>query len=157
MKEKVYIETSVVSYLASRPSRDMVIAAHQELTRQWWEERSEKYDILISELVREEARRGDREAASERMNILDSFLVLQVSDQAVTLAEVLVNKGPIPTQASADALHIAIAASNGIDYLLTWNCKHLANATHRHRLEIMIEDASYACPIICTPEELMED
>jgi predicted nucleic acid-binding protein len=135
----------------------MVIAAHQELTRQWWGERSDKYEILVSELVRQEASQGDQQAASERMVVLNSLFVLQVSDESLSLAELLVDKGPIPQQASADALHIAMAALNGIDYLLTWNCKHLANATHRHRLESMIEDAGYACPIICTPEELMED
>ena len=157
MKERVYVETSVVSYLTSRPSRDMVIAAHQELTRQWWKDQSGKYELVISELVLEEASRGDTDASATRIGMLGQMPVVSTSDDAVSLAEHLVSNGPIPHESAADALHIAIAAVNGIDYLLTWNCKHLANASHRNRLATLVEAAGYACPVICTPEELMED
>jgi predicted nucleic acid-binding protein len=157
MKARVYIETSVVSYVTGRPTRDMVIAAHQELTREWWETRAPLFDLVVSELVREEAARGDAEASDRRMRRIETLPVLEVSDAAVQLAEQLVSAGPIPEKSAADALHIAIAAVNGADYLLTWNCTHLANAAHRHRIEAMVEEAGYACPIICTPEELMED
>lgn len=157
MKERVYVETSVVSYLTSRPSRDMVIAAHQELTRQWWKDRSGEFELFISELVQEEARRGDPDASAARLEVLGQLPIISISDEAVTLAEHLVSEGPIPKESAADALHIAIAAVNGIDFLLTWNCKHLANASHRNRIEALVEGAGYACPVICTPEELMED
>ena len=157
MKQRVYIETSIVSYLTSRPSRDMVIAAHQELTRQWWETRACSFDLLVSELVREEAARGDVEASGTRMSAIEKLPILGTSNEAVLLAEQLVSSGPIPQEYGADALHIAVSAVNGIEYLLTWNCKHLANAAHRNRIEVLVEAAGYACPVICTPEELMED
>lgn len=135
----------------------MVIAAHQELTRQWWETRASAFELFVSELVREEAARGDADASRKRMSWIDRLPILEVNDAAVTLAEQLVETGPIPVKSSADALHIAIAAANGVDYLLTWNCTHLANAAHRYRIEGLVEEAGYACPVICTPEELMEE
>ena len=156
MKERVYIETSVVSYLAGRPSLDMIIAAHQELTRQWWDERASGFELLVSELVVQEVKRGDPAASSARLATIADIPILSVNDAAVGLARVLVASGPIPRESAADALHIAIAATNGIDYLVTWNCKHLANASHRGRIEMLVEKAGYACPVICTPEELME-
>jgi hypothetical protein len=157
MKQKVYIETSVVSYLTGRPSRDMVIAAHQELTHQWWDTRASEFDLLVSELVREEAEGGDADASRKRMAAIATVAVLRTGEAAIALAERLVSQGPIPQEFAADALHIAVAAVNGIDYLLTWNCKHLANAVHRQRIEALVEEAGYACPVICTPEELMEE
>lgn len=135
----------------------MVIASHQELTRQWWETRSAAFDLLISELVRQEVRRGDTEASGKRMTAIERIPILQTSEAAVSLADQLVSAGPIPQESAADALHIAVAAVNGVAYLLTWNCKHLANAALRHRIEMLVEEAGYACPVICTPEELMED
>ncbi|MBU2601067.1 MAG: type II toxin-antitoxin system VapC family toxin [Actinobacteria bacterium] len=157
MKPLVYIETSVVSYLASRPSRDLVTAAHQELTRQWWDERSQHFELVISELVEQEATRGDAAASRERMATIEHLAILSMDDDAVLLAEHLVASGLVPRESAADALHIAVAAVNGVDYLLTWNHKHIANASHRHRIEAVVEEVGYACPVICTPEELMED
>jgi predicted nucleic acid-binding protein len=157
MKQKVYIETSIVSYLTNRRSRDVVIAAHQELTLQWWEQRASVFTVVVSELVLEEAGRGDPAASTERLSAIQDLPILAVSNEAVSLAGQLVGSGPIPDSAAADALHIAIAAVNGVDYLLTWNCKHLANAMHRSRIEAMVEKSGYMSPTICTPEELMED
>lgn len=156
MKQRVYIETSVVSYLTSRPSRDVVVAAHQELTRQWWDERSSEFELVVSELVEQEAGQGNLDASRQRLVVIEGIVILAAGDAAASLAEYLVSNGPIPREFGADALHIAIAAVNGIDYLLTWNHKHLANAAHRHRIEMLVEEAGYACPLICTPEELME-
>ena len=135
----------------------MVIAAHQELTLQWWERRAEMFALVISELVLEEAGKGDPNAAEERLAAIAKLPILSISDEAVSLTGQLVSSGPIPRSSAADALHIAVAALNGIDYLLTWNCKHLANAAHRNQIEVLVEEAGYACPVICTPEELMED
>lgn len=157
MKQKVYIETSVVSYLTSHRSRDMVVAAHQELTLQWWEQRADRFVLLISELVQEEAGKGDPSASCGRLAAIAELSILTISDEAALLADQLVSPGPIPRSSAADALHIGIAAVNGVDYLLTWNCKHLANAAHRNQIETLVEEAGYACPVICTPEELMED
>lgn len=157
MKETVYIETSVVSYLTGRPSRDMVIAAHQELTRQWWDTRASGFEIVVSELVREESSGGDAEASRRRMAAIENIPVLKATDSALALAERIVSQGLVPQESAADALHIAVAAANGMDYLLTWNCKHLANAAHRQKIEALVDEAGYACPVICTPEELMEE
>lgn len=157
MKARVYRETSVVSYLKSRLSTDMIVAAHQELTRRWWDERGARFEMLVSELVYREAAAGDRAAASARLEAIGELKILAVSPEAIALAERLVESGPISREHAADALHIAIAAVNGVDYLLTWNCKHLANAVHRSRIEALVEEAGYVCPVICTPEELMED
>ena len=151
------METSIISYLTGRPSRDMVVAAHQQLTRQWWGTRSSAFELLVSELVREEAGRGDVEASGKRMAAIEGMPVLETSDAAISLAEQLVLAGAIPRESAADALHISIAAANGSDFLLTWNCKHLANAARRIRIEAQVEATGYACPVICTPEELMED
>ncbi|MDA0322427.1 MAG: type II toxin-antitoxin system VapC family toxin [Verrucomicrobia bacterium] len=147
----------MISYLTGRPSRDLLIAAHQQITRQWWETRARSFDLVVSELVGEEAARGDAEASDRRIMSMEAIPIVEISDAAVALAEGLVSDGPIPPESAADALHVAIAALNGVDYLLTWNCKHLANAALRHRIEALVEDAGYACPVICTPEELMED
>jgi hypothetical protein len=157
MKYRVYIETSVVSYLKSRMSTDTIVAAHQRLTSRWWEERGAAFEMVVSELVRREAAAGDATAASARLDAIAELKVLMITEEAISLAELLTTNGPIPPEYGADALHIAIAAVNGIDYLLTWNCKHLANAVHRARIESLVEGAGYVCPIICTPEELMED
>ena len=157
VKKKLYIETTVVSYLTGQPSRSMVIASHQELTRQWWDTRAPGFDIVVSELVREESAGGDAEAARKRIAAIDELPVLKATDAAIALAERLVTGGPIPRESAADALHIAIAAVNGVDFLLTWNCKHIANAAHRQKIEALVEAAGYICPVICTPEELMEE
>jgi predicted nucleic acid-binding protein len=135
----------------------MVVAAHQRLTHMWWEERGPRFELVISELVYREAAAGDPVAARTRLEAVAKLRMLTVAEEAVSLAGLLTTKGPIPLEYGADALHIAIAAVNGMDYLLTWNCKHLANAAHRGRIESLVEGAGYVCPVICTPEELMED
>lgn len=157
MREIVYVETSVVSYLTGRRSQDTIVAAHQEITQKWWRERSSRFDVVISEMVYREASGGDPDAASARLQVLDRLRVLKIGEEALSLAERLISKGPIPRQYAEDALHIATAAVNGVDYLVTWNCKHLANAAHRVVVEAVVDEAGYACPIICTPEELMEE
>ena len=121
------------------------------------EERASHFEMGISELVYREAAAGDAAAANLRLEAIANLKALTVTEEAVGLADLLTARGPIPREHAADALHIAMAAVNGIDYLLTWNCKHLANAAHRSRIESLVEGAGYLCPIICTPEELMED
>lgn len=153
----VYVETTIVSYLASRESRDTLLAAHQEITARWWRERGPLFALVVSELVYQEASAGDPVAAQKRLSLLSGLQVLAISEEAVRLADKLVAEGPIPRESDADALHIALAALAGVDYLLTWNCKHLANAALRFRIESLVEDNGYECPIICTPEELMEE
>lgn len=157
MLAKVYIETTVVSYLVARPNRDLRIAAHQEATAEWWDRRRQEFELHVSQLVIDEAAAGDREMATARLKRLEELPLLDVSDAAIALAERLMVDKAVPEQAEEDALHIAVAAVHGMDYLLTWNCKHIANATMRAKIEAVCLDAGYEAPVICTPEELLED
>src|SRR2546430_14104091 len=127
-KTKVYIETSIVSYLKAWLSRDVVILGHQRTTRDWWDQHRERFEVYTSELVMMEAGAGDEEAARERLEALAGLPVLEISPEARTLAHALLKEGAFPKKAQADAYHLAIAATNGLDILLTWNCRHLANA-----------------------------
>ncbi|MEN8262379.1 MAG: type II toxin-antitoxin system VapC family toxin [Nitrospirota bacterium] len=155
MKPKVYIETSIVSYLTARPSRDLIIAAHQELTNEWWENRRKYFNIFISQLVVQEAKAGDKNAAKKRLDIIDSIHLLELNENVVSLSETLVREKAIPEKAVEDALHIAVAISHGMDYLLTWNCKHIANAERRYAIIRICHKEGFDPPVICTPEELM--
>jgi len=154
IKPAIYIETSVVSYLVARPSRDLIVAAHQQLTSDWWHHQSKHYDLFISQVVLDEARAGDPEVAAKRLTALEGIPLLDIPDAAIHLADDLIKSHAVPQKAAQDALHIAIACVNGMDYLLTWNCKHLANAKMRGQIERVCREAGYVPPVICTPEEL---
>lgn len=156
MRPSVYIETTVVSYLTARPSRDVVLHAHQQLTLEWWSTRRIGFELFISPVVRIEAGRGDPELARRRLDALEGISVLEVLPEAAGLAETLVRSGPLPRKAEVDALHIATAAVHGIEYLLTWNCTHIANARMRGQIEALCRVAGYEPPILCTPEELSD-
>lgn len=153
---KVYIETSIISYLAARPSRDVIVAAHQQITDEWWHTQKDKFDLFASQLVRDEAQAGDPKASQKRLSFFDAIAMLEVTEEALKLAEDLVAKGPLPPNVVEDAIHIAVTVTNGIDYLLTWNCKHLANAAMRNKIESICRTNGYEPAIICTPEELQE-
>lgn len=157
MKPKVYIETTVLSYLTSRPSRDLRVAAHQQSTQDWWRDRRDAFDLYASQLVVQEASRGDEEAARSRTEKLEETQLLGATDEALWLAETIVQRSLIPQKVAEDAAHIAIATTNGMDYLLTWNLKHIANAVIRSKVEALCRTEGYAPPVICTPEELMEE
>jgi hypothetical protein len=157
MKPRVYIETTVVSYLTAWPSRDIVVAAHQQLTREWWQTQKDRFELLTSEVVLRESGAGDPQAARERMAVLATIPVLGINDLATDLADVLLRAGAVPSTVPEDALHIAIAVANGIDYLLTWNCRHLANATIRAQIDKVCTAAGHQPVVICTPEELWEE
>lgn len=156
MKPTVYVETTIVGYLTSRPSRDLVTAANQQLTHDWWDQHREKYDIYVSEAVVEESSAGGPEAAQERLDLLADFPALDATAEAESLAERLIEDVPLPRKAELDALHIATATIHGMDYLLTWNCTHIANATLLHRIEDTCRSAGFTPPSICTPLQLME-
>jgi hypothetical protein len=152
-KARAYIETSVVSYLTAWPSRDLVRAAHQQVTREWWSIRG-RFDLFISQFVIDEAAAGDEVAAADRLAILQEAVLLEVTEDAILLAETLVAEGALPSQARVDALHVAMATVHGMDYLLTWNCRHIANASFRGRIEEICRAAGFEPPTICTPLEL---
>ena len=155
MKPKVYIETSVASYLTSHLSRDLIIVARQELTRERWPSLISQFDVYVSALVVEEAGQGDPEASSARLKALDGIPVLDVTDAVKTLARKLVQERIIPDAHLEDALHVAVAAINGMDFLLTWNCRHLANAELIGPAAHFLQLKDYDPPLVCTPEELM--
>lgn len=138
-KPRVYVETTIISYLVARPSRDLVIAAQQQVTREWWETQSDHFELFLSQLVLEEAKSGDREVTQRRLQVASDLGLIQVNDEAIQLAQALLDEGAIPPIASADALHLAIATVHEMDYLLTWNHKHLANAVLYKRVTNIIE------------------
>ena len=156
MKSKVYVETTIISYLTARPSRDLIVAANQQITQEWWRIQRPQFDLFISEAVVKEAGSGDEIAARQRLEEIEDIPLLILTVGAAMLAEKLIKDLPMPEVAITDAVHIAIAATNGMDYLLTWNCKHLANATLRNKIESVCRAQGYAPPVICTPQELME-
>ncbi|MBS4099065.1 MAG: type II toxin-antitoxin system VapC family toxin [Sulfuricella sp.] len=156
MKQTVYIETSVISYLAARMSRDLVVAGHQQITQEWWELRDD-CELHASRLVVVEAMKGDHGASARRLELLHGIPHLAMTPQVETLVVALMEAAALPEKAVEDAFHIALATVHGMDFLLTWNCKHIANAIKRGVIERVCEMAGYAMPVICTPEELLGD
>ncbi|MCA9141203.1 MAG: type II toxin-antitoxin system VapC family toxin [Planctomycetaceae bacterium] len=156
MKPKAYIETTVISYLTAWPSRDVVLAGHQQITRDWWQTAADRFELVASELVIAEVGAGDPVAARDRLAALASVTLLDATEQALELATQLLDSGAIPKKAAEDAAHIAIAVTNGVEYLVTWNCRHIANATMRSQIELACRKAGFEPAIICTPDELME-
>lgn len=156
MKAKVYIETSVISYLTSRPSNDIRATANQNATIEWWDTQRPKFDLLISEFVVAEASMGDPEAAQRRLAVIADCMELAATEASRALGRELVRRGALPANAEIDAFHVAIAAVNGIEYLLTWNCAHIANAHARPKIEAICRALGYEPPTICTPQELTE-
>jgi predicted nucleic acid-binding protein len=146
-----------VSYLTAKPSRDVYVRVHQETTRRWWRTRRKKFQLFVSPLVLEEAAAGDQVAARRRTRLLGRLPQVAITDSVSRIAETLVQHGAIPRVAEVDAVHVALAAVHGLDYLLTWNCKHIANATKRVEIEELCREEGFEPPVICTPEELMED
>jgi hypothetical protein len=154
MKPIVYLESSVISYLTARPSRDVVIAGRQAITLDWWENHRQRFELRVSVLVEEEISQGNAEAAQRRLELIQDIPNLMISDAATELAELLIQQGAVPEGSEEDALHIAIAAAQGVDYLLTWNFKHINNATTRTLIAKTVESYGFACPLLCSPEEL---
>jgi predicted nucleic acid-binding protein len=155
VNQRVYLETTIVSYLTARPSRDLILAAHQEVTRQWWEGQREQFRLYVSQFVLDEAGDGDPAAAAVRLELLKGFTLLPLTDEVRDVATGLLDAGVLPRKAGADAVHIAVATVHEMDVLLTWNCRHLANAAILGNVGRHLRDREYEVPIICTPDELM--
>ena len=155
MKIKVYIETSVVSYLTARPSRNITLASHQTFTREMWD-CLDNYDVYISELVLAEAGEGNPEAAKQRLIALEGFEELAIDQDAKDLAAALIEGSAIPASYPEDALHIAVAATNGMHVVITWNFKHLNNPFTRTIVRKIVESQGFVCPELCSPEELLK-
>ena len=157
MKPRLYLETSIISYLAALPSRDLVVAAHQQITHEWWAERRHQYELCVSALVIQEIAMGDRNAAQRRLSLVESVPVLTITDEAILLGEQLQKYAMLPAKADADALHISLAAFHRIDFLMTWNCRHIANGRTRRAIDEALKAQGMVSPIIVTPEELPEE
>lgn len=154
MRQAIYIETSIPSYLTARPSRDVRVAAWQQLTSEWWEQERQEYDLFVSELVLAEAGQGDASAAKRRLAAIADIELLPIDEDVQSLAEQLITAGGMPASAEADALHVAVAAMHRMDYLLTWNCRHIDNAATKPIIRSICAVAGFSCPEICTPMEL---
>jgi hypothetical protein len=157
MKPTVYIETTIPSLLTSWPSRDVEIAAQQIATREWWEKRRHEFDLYVSADVLDEAERGDAEAARLRLAALGECKVLAATEEAQSLTKRILATGLIPPRSATDAVHIGIAAAHGMDFLLTWNCRHIHNSFIERRLAGVCQTMGLTLPVLCTPRELMSN
>src|SRR4051794_31541563 len=151
--ESVYLETTFISYLVARPSRDVIVAGHQQITQDWWANRRSEFGCCISQVVIDEASLGDPAEVQKRLTIVSSLPSLELTSDATSLTQAILADKILPPHALADAAHIAVATIHAIDYLLTWNCKHLANAQIARRIKVVCEMLGHKVPIICTPEE----
>jgi predicted nucleic acid-binding protein len=156
MKKRIYIETTVVSYFTARPSRDIIVAGHQETTRDLWPNLTAKYATYISAIVYEEAGKGDPDQAQMRLSAIEAFPMIDIDDDARFLAEKIIAGRGIPADYPEDALHVAVAAVNGMDVVVTWNFAHLNNPFTRRAIRRIVELEGYVCPEICSPQELIE-
>lgn len=154
-KPTVYVETSVVSYLTARPTADLLAAAWQKVTLDWWETRRSRFDLYTSEVTVHEAGRGDPEAGARRLAALADVPLLPLTDMVDSLAMELVRNAAVPAKALNDALHVAVAAVHRVDYLLTWNYRHLDNAETKPAIRETCAQHGHVAPEICTPRELM--
>ena len=157
MAKTVYLETSVISYVAAKPSRDLLVAGHQQASIAWWDQERTHYDVVISQLVIDESSAGNADAASKRLSFLRDLELIEITADVLALAHKLVKKKAIPAKANADALHVAVCAVHEVDYLLTWNCKHINNPHMRRQIDNVCFDEGFIPPVICTPEELSEE
>jgi hypothetical protein len=157
MSETVYIETSILGYLTARPSRDLVVAANIEITREWWDTRRTAFQLYSSQAVVKETSQGDTKIASRRLEIIRNLALLDLNQSVLDLAEQFLSRSSLPAKADVDAVHIAASTVHGMDYLLTWNCKHIANAQIQRKLAEISFDLGYELPILCTPYELLGD
>ena len=154
-RKSVYLETSIASYLTARPSNDLLAAAWQRATWDWWHTQRYRFDLYTSDVVLDEAARGDPEAAMRRLALLEAIPLLAITDAARSLSRALLLQGALPPKALNDSLHIAVSAVHEVDYLLTWNCGHIDNAETKPIVRSVCIVNGYACPEICTPQELM--
>jgi predicted nucleic acid-binding protein len=154
-RKTVYIETSIVSYLTARPSGNLLAAAWQKVTIDWWDTQRERFNLYVSATVIEEAKKGDSLAAARRVEVVENISFLPITEAVAAFAKLLINEKALPEKALDDALHIAVSAVHKIDYLLTWNCRHIDNAETKPIIRRICEINGYFCPEICTPQELM--
>jgi hypothetical protein len=157
MKPKLYLESTIPSYLAARPSRDTILIGQQKCTRDWWNKRAAHFEIFVSEVVVGEISVGEGAMAARRMELIKPFALLESNDAVKALTRALVHGGPLPEKAARDAAHIALSAVHGMHFLLTWNCTHIANAMMYAKMREICTAHGCECPVICTPDELLAE
>ncbi|RUT05110.1 hypothetical protein DSM106972_039310 [Dulcicalothrix desertica PCC 7102] len=157
MSETVYIETSILGYLTARSTKNLILAANIEVTKDWWESRRSDFTLYISQAVLKEIAQGDAEIAVQRLEKIRDVPLLELNQAVRDLAAQFLTRSNLPPKADVDAIHIAAATVHGLDYLLTWNCKHIANAQIQGKLAEISLDFGYQLPILCTPYELLGD
>ncbi|MDD1428461.1 type II toxin-antitoxin system VapC family toxin [Dolichospermum sp. ST_sed9] len=155
MNGSVYIETSILGHLTARPTDNLIVAANVKITQDWWNEHRRSFMLYASEIVEDEAGKGDPEMASQRLNLLQSLMLLELTEETFELSQAFLSQSNLPQKAFNDALHMALATVYNLDYLLTWNCKHMANAQIQRKLARISSDLGYVLPVICTPYELI--
>lgn len=153
--DTVYLETSIISYLRQKPGTQVVLAARQLLTHQWWNDERSNYQLVASQLVIDEASAGNPSLAAERLQLLAGIPLLQLDPVIADIADEIMSRAILPEKARTDALHIATVAHHRIQYLLTWNCRHIANARILPRIHDVLNDLLIPIPVICTPEEMV--
>ena len=152
-----YIETTIPSYYVARPSNSLIQASRQASTREWWDGGCSGLDLFTSLETLDEVAKGEVEMSTARQSLLAAVRLLPVTDEVIALASNLVSTGLVPAKAASDAMHIAVASAHGMDYLVTWNFKHIANPFTRDRLRIAVADAGFELPVMCSPDELLQN
>ena len=155
-KETIYVETSIFGYLTARSTTNLILAANIKVTQDWWDNCCSAFTVYASELVEYEAAKGDKAIASQRLDLLKPIMYLDITEKTIELAQEFLQQSNLPPKATNDSIHIALATVYGLDYLLTWNCKHIANAQIQKKLSRISLNLGYELPVICTPYELME-
>ncbi len=156
MVTTVYIESTIISYLAAKPSRDLIVAAHQQITNEWWDTIKQQVECYISPFVIQEISAGDQEAAKRRLDLIEDLSILEVNKEIQNLAQKYFAALDIPEKSRLDAFHLALSVWHEIDYLLSWNCKHIVSGRIKKMLDKVNLELDLKIPILCTPEELME-
>ena len=154
-KPTLYMGTTIPSFLLAEPSRDLVASARQEVTRDWWRREHGRFEVFVSQTVLDEAQKGSHSAAQKRPEFLEQFQVLATTHDVDRLAELYVRKQIVPAEKLGDALHLAVASIYRMNFLCTWNLKHIANAFAIRRLRALNAEQGLFTPEICTPEQLL--
>ena len=154
---RIYIESTIPSYVVARPARDLLQAARQQLTRDWWDLKRGQHELFTSQVVLDEIAGGEAAMAKQRLALMGGIAVVRATDEAEALTQGILDSGVLPADADRDAAHIALASAYEMDILLSWNCRHIANAAIQARLRKLADASGFTLPVICTPEELLDN
>ena len=154
---RIYVESTIPSYVVARPARDLLQAARQQLTRDWWDLQREQHELFTSQVVLDEIAEGEAAMAKQRLDLMSGITVACATEDVEILTQSILDSGVLPPDADRDAAHIALATVHEMDILLSWNCRHIANAFIQAKLRKVAEAAGFTLPVICTPEELLEN